>query len=204
MTDGGCQRNTEIQKYICHQAFTQSIQSTSRGTPHTSACTVQDSPPPQRRSALRTIVIIVIIVIILCTRAQQGHQTSGSCSQHIHQGAGVQHGATRGHHSRSRGGASGRPLALTTPWPSSRWLPPTCRWGQSAASGRPGYCPNCAMALEPGAAATPQKCWSLLPTGVARYFWGRHTRCRARSCKRRWAGAACASGCGTTNVECFE
>ena len=95
-------RNTEIQKYICHQAFTQSIQSTSRGTPHTSTCTVQDSPPPQRRSALRTIVIIVII---LCTHAQQGHQTSGSCSQHIHQGAGAQHGVTRGHHSRSRGGA---------------------------------------------------------------------------------------------------
>ena len=95
-------RNTEIQKYICHQAFTQSIQSTSRGTPHTSTRTVQDSPPPQRRSALRTIVIIVII---LCTHAQQGHQTSGSCSQHIHQGAGAQHGATRGHHSRSRGGA---------------------------------------------------------------------------------------------------
>ena len=69
---------------------------------HTSTCTVQDSPPPQRRSALRTIVIIVII---LCTHAQQGHQTSGSCSQHIHQGAGAQHGATRGHHSRSRGGA---------------------------------------------------------------------------------------------------
>ena len=76
-------------------------------------CTVQDSPPPQRRSALRTIVIIVII---LCTHAQQkyrntdtkhtmqGHQTSGSCSQHIHQGAGAQHGATSGHHSRSRGG----------------------------------------------------------------------------------------------------
>lgn len=71
-------------------------------SPHTSTRTVQDSPPPQRRSALRTIVIIVII---LCTHAQQGHQTSGSCSQHIHQGAGAQHGATRGHHSRSRGGA---------------------------------------------------------------------------------------------------
>ena len=79
-------RNTEIQKYICHQAFTQSIQSTSRGLPHTGTCTVQDSPPPQRRSALRTIVIVVII---LCTHAEQGHQASGSCNQHIHQGAGA-------------------------------------------------------------------------------------------------------------------
>ena len=99
-------RNTEIQKYICHQAFTQSIQSTSRGTSHTSTRTVQDSPPPQRRSALRTIVIIVII---LCTHAQQGHQTSGSCSQHIHQGAGAQHGA-----------AFALPVGHRPPPPSSR------------------------------------------------------------------------------------
>ena len=70
MTKLFSKHTTEIQKYICHQAFTQSIQSTSRGTPHTSTCTVQDSPPPQRRSALRTIVIIVII---LCTHAQQGN-----------------------------------------------------------------------------------------------------------------------------------
>jgi len=30
--------------------------------PHTSTCTVQDSPPPHRRSALRTIVIIVMLI----------------------------------------------------------------------------------------------------------------------------------------------
>jgi len=38
------------------------------------------------------------------------------------------------------------------------------------------------------------------PTGVARCSWGQSTRCHARSSKRRWAGAACASGCGTISA----